>query len=69
MFLRSVGMTDSVMLDRVAARRAEWISAEAELVKRLAEVRGHRGGMGHGRTGGHTRRTPSDLAGGVLLPA
>jgi len=35
-------MTDSVMLDRIAARRAELDLLEEELVKQLAEVRGER---------------------------
>jgi hypothetical protein len=39
LFLRSVVMTDSVLLDRIAARRAELDLLEAELVKRLADVR------------------------------
>ena len=39
LFLRSVVMTDSVMLDRIAARRAELDLLEEELVKRLADVR------------------------------
>jgi len=39
LFLCSVVMTDSVMLDRIAARRAELDLLEEELVKRLADVR------------------------------
>src|SRR3954470_23375452 len=36
-------MTDSVLLDRIAARRAELDLLEEELVKRLADVRVERG--------------------------
>jgi hypothetical protein len=39
LFLRSVVLTDSVMLGRIAVRRAELDLLEEELVKRLADVR------------------------------
>src|ERR1041384_4136925 len=39
LFLRSVVMTDSVTLDRIAVRRAELDLLEEQMVKRLADAR------------------------------
>ncbi|MDH6140360.1 hypothetical protein P3T35_002368 [Kitasatospora sp. GP30] len=45
-------MTDAVMLERIAARRADLGLLEEQVVKQLAEVRVERGRAGGGRTRG-----------------